>query len=147
MKIILDTNFLIYCAKDKLDYESEIEKIINDNYELVVPKQVVIELEKIKNKEKEKIPVKKRVLRYKKTTGKDTSHRHHHDHKNQENNHKGRHSWAQQPKEQHPPPLQTQCPKKTTRPSQEATRRAEQGSCCQHCTEQSPSSETSRFLE
>jgi len=45
MKIILDTNFLIYCSKEKLDYVEEIGKFINENYELVVPVQVVEELE------------------------------------------------------------------------------------------------------
>ena len=48
MKIILDTNFLIYCAKEKLDYVEEIGQIVNEGYELVVPKQVVHELKKLK---------------------------------------------------------------------------------------------------
>ena len=47
MKIILDTNFLIYCAKEKLDYVEEIGEIVNEGYELVVPKQVVNELKKL----------------------------------------------------------------------------------------------------
>jgi rRNA-processing protein FCF1 len=49
MKIILDTNFLIYCAKEKLDYVEEIGGLVNEGYELVVPKQVVNELNKLKN--------------------------------------------------------------------------------------------------
>jgi len=52
MKIILDTNFLIYCSKEKLDYVEEIGKFINENYELVVPVQVVEELERLKVKAK-----------------------------------------------------------------------------------------------
>ncbi|MEK6914261.1 MAG: PIN domain-containing protein [Nanoarchaeota archaeon] len=52
MKIILDTNFLIYCAREKLDYVEEIDNMINEHYELVVPKQVIEELEKLKIKTK-----------------------------------------------------------------------------------------------
>jgi rRNA-processing protein FCF1 len=71
MKIILDTNFLIYCAKEKLDYEEELSNMLNEDYELVAPLQVIEELKKVKEKKKEKIPLKKRTSRYKKTTGKD----------------------------------------------------------------------------
>jgi len=49
MKIILDTNFLIYCAKNKLDYIEKISDLVNENYELVVPEQVIKELEGLKN--------------------------------------------------------------------------------------------------
>lgn len=52
MKIILDTNFLIYCAKEKLDYVEEIGKIINEGFDLVVPEQVIGELERLKVKAK-----------------------------------------------------------------------------------------------
>ena len=52
MKIILDTNFLIYCAKEKLDYNEEIQDLINDKYELVVPEQVVEELKRLAKKTK-----------------------------------------------------------------------------------------------
>ncbi len=51
-KIILDTNFLIYCAKEKLDYVEEISKLINEDYELVVPEKVIEELERLKIKTK-----------------------------------------------------------------------------------------------
>ncbi len=71
MEIILDTNFIVYCAKEKLDYVEEIEKLFNENYEIVVPKQVIEELEKIKEKKKERIPLFKRTSRYRKTTGRD----------------------------------------------------------------------------
>jgi hypothetical protein len=47
MNIILDTNFLIYCAKNKLDYVEEISNMLNENYELVVPEQVIHELKKL----------------------------------------------------------------------------------------------------
>ena len=50
MKIILDTNFLIYCAKNKLDYMEEINNLINEAHELVVPSSVIRELEVLKTK-------------------------------------------------------------------------------------------------
>jgi len=48
----LDTNFLIYCAKEKLDYVEELRDLINESYELVVPGQVIEELERLKIKAK-----------------------------------------------------------------------------------------------
>jgi len=71
MKVILDTNFLIYCTKEKLDYEEKIEKLLNEKYELVVPLQVINELKKVRDKPKDVLPASKRKTRYKKTTGKD----------------------------------------------------------------------------
>ena len=55
MKIILDTNFLIYCAKNKLDYVEEIGNLINEGFELIVPMQVVNEIEKLKNDKLKKV--------------------------------------------------------------------------------------------
>lgn len=55
MKIILDTNFLIYCAKNKLDYVEEISNLLNENFELVVPMQVVEELKKLKGDKLKKV--------------------------------------------------------------------------------------------
>jgi rRNA-processing protein FCF1 len=55
MKIILDTNFLIYCAREKLDYFEEISNMINEDYELVVPLQVINELDKLKNDKLKKV--------------------------------------------------------------------------------------------
>lgn len=71
MLIILDTNFLIYCTKHKLDYVENINNLINDDFELVVPKQVIEELNIVSNKQKQKIPLHKRKPRYRRTTGKD----------------------------------------------------------------------------
>jgi len=51
-KIILDTNFLIYCAKQKIDYANEISNLINEGQELVIPSQVLEELEKIEKSAK-----------------------------------------------------------------------------------------------
>ncbi len=55
MKIILDTNFLIYCAANKIDYVEEIGRMINEGYEIVVPAQVVHELEKLANDKIKKV--------------------------------------------------------------------------------------------
>ncbi len=55
MKVILDTNFLIYCAKNKLDYVEKIGNLINEGFELVVPKQVVNELEKLRDDKLKKV--------------------------------------------------------------------------------------------
>lgn len=61
MKVIFDTNFLIYCAKEKLDYLEEIENLLNENYELVVPTQVIEELEKLKEDKKKKVSLKDKM--------------------------------------------------------------------------------------
>jgi len=61
MKIILDTNFLIYCAKNKLDYAEKIGSLINEGFELVVPMQVVNELEKLKNDRLKKVSGKDKL--------------------------------------------------------------------------------------
>lgn len=55
MKVILDTNFLIYCAKNKLDYVEAIDNLLNDKFELVVPLQVVSELEKLRDDKFKKV--------------------------------------------------------------------------------------------
>lgn len=47
IQIILDTNFLIYCAENKIDYKSEIDSLLQEGYELVVPTQVVDELKEL----------------------------------------------------------------------------------------------------
>jgi len=51
MEIILDTNFIITCIKQKIPFIEEIMNLIPDA-EIVVPEQVIMELEKAeKNKE------------------------------------------------------------------------------------------------
>ena len=47
MKVLLDANFLVYCAAKKIDYVVEISNLMPDGYELAVPVQVVQELEKM----------------------------------------------------------------------------------------------------
>lgn len=49
-KIILDTNFLIYCAENKVDYVEEISRLMTEGFELVTPSQVVDELKELSQK-------------------------------------------------------------------------------------------------
>jgi len=51
-KVILDTNFLVYCAKEKVDYAEDLRIFIQGKYDLVVPSQVIEELEELKNNAK-----------------------------------------------------------------------------------------------
>ena len=46
--IILDTNFLIYCAEYKIDFVSEIDRICSFPYKLAVLDNTIDELEKLK---------------------------------------------------------------------------------------------------
>ena len=55
MKVILDTNFLIYCAKEKLDYIEALRDLLNENYDLVVPEQVIKELKSLKGDKLKKV--------------------------------------------------------------------------------------------
>ncbi len=55
MKVILDTNFLIYCAKEKLNYIEALRDLLNENYELVVPEQVIKELKSLKGDKLKKV--------------------------------------------------------------------------------------------
>ncbi|MEN9626365.1 MAG: hypothetical protein RL557_693 [archaeon] len=71
MKIILDTNFLIYCAKEKIDYVEKLQSMFHEHFDLVVPEQVIEELDVVMNKKKTKIPFVRRTARFKKTTGRD----------------------------------------------------------------------------
>lgn len=52
IKILLDTNFLIYCAENKIDYATEILNLVNEGIEFIVPKQVIDELNEIVQKSK-----------------------------------------------------------------------------------------------
>ena len=66
MKILLDTNFLIYVVNSKVDFLSEINRICDFSYELAIPSQVLDEIDKIlekgKGKEKEKAEITLVVL-------------------------------------------------------------------------------------
>ena len=47
IQVVLDTNFLVYCAENKVDYASGIDEIMTEGFELVVPSQVISELENL----------------------------------------------------------------------------------------------------
>jgi rRNA-processing protein FCF1 len=47
MKVILDTNFLVYCAKQKIHYKEGIQNLVREQYDLVTVSNVVEELEKL----------------------------------------------------------------------------------------------------
>ena len=49
--IILDTNFLIYCAKYKIDLFSEIDRLCHFPYKVVILDKTIEELNKVKPKE------------------------------------------------------------------------------------------------
>lgn len=50
IKVILDTNFLVYCAENKIDYVWEIMQLMNEGYELIIPRQVEDELNELYKK-------------------------------------------------------------------------------------------------
>lgn len=50
MKILLDTNFILTCTKQKLDFHYLTDRLFDEKIEWIVPLQVINELEKIKNK-------------------------------------------------------------------------------------------------
>lgn len=52
IKIVLDTNFLIYCAKQKIDYVEKINNLISSRHKLIVLSSVIEELKNIAEKTK-----------------------------------------------------------------------------------------------
>ena len=52
MKVILDTNFLIYCTKQRIDYKEEMVSLVKGKYDIVTSNQVVDELNELKKKAK-----------------------------------------------------------------------------------------------
>jgi rRNA-processing protein FCF1 len=73
IKVILDTNFLLYCAKEKLDYYEAIDNLLKEGFELIVPDKVIEELKRVSVKKKERNSLFKRRInsKFKKTTGLD----------------------------------------------------------------------------
>lgn len=45
MDIVLDTNFLLLCTEYKIDYISEFLRLFNKKYSIIIPDQVLDELE------------------------------------------------------------------------------------------------------
>jgi len=54
MKIILDTNFLVYCVKQKIDYLYEIDNLAIEKPTLIVLSSVIDELERLKEEVKKR---------------------------------------------------------------------------------------------
>jgi rRNA-processing protein FCF1 len=55
MKILLDTNFILTCAKNKIDIQEKTEKIISEKIEWLVPQDVLNELGNLKDRKGMKI--------------------------------------------------------------------------------------------
>lgn len=55
MEILLDTNFIIACVRQKIDFFSRANEIIDDQIKWVVPFEVMAELEDISKRKGEKI--------------------------------------------------------------------------------------------
>lgn len=68
-KVILDTDFLIHCAKFKIDYTAELTRIIDFNFKPVIIDKTIDELdgviERSKGKEKDAAKLAKTVLKHK----------------------------------------------------------------------------------
>ncbi len=50
MKILLDTNFILTCVKQKIDFFNLSEELFDYKIEWIIPQQVLNELNKMKNK-------------------------------------------------------------------------------------------------
>lgn len=55
MKILLDTNFILSCVKQKIDFFSLAEELFDEKLEWVVPKEVLEELKDLTERKKEKV--------------------------------------------------------------------------------------------
>jgi rRNA-processing protein FCF1 len=51
MKILLDTNFILTCAKRKIDFEEQTQGLVDEGIEWIVPQEVLNELGNLKDKE------------------------------------------------------------------------------------------------
>ncbi|MCR4284592.1 MAG: PIN domain-containing protein [archaeon] len=50
MNILLDTNFILTCARQKIDFVNLAEQMISEKIEWIVPQDVLNELKKIRDK-------------------------------------------------------------------------------------------------
>ena len=57
-KIILDTNFIIYCIKYKIQIEKELNRTIIENYKIYIIDKTLDELKKLLNDNKTKLYAK-----------------------------------------------------------------------------------------
>lgn len=54
MEILLDTNFVLTCVLQKIDFVELSEEMFNEKIEWILPKQVINELEKIEKDKRQK---------------------------------------------------------------------------------------------
>lgn len=54
MKILLDTSFILSCIKQKIDFISETDRVVDDKVEFIIPEEVVSELKIISVRKGEK---------------------------------------------------------------------------------------------
>ena len=54
MEILLDTNFILTCVLQKIDFVELSEEMFNEKLNWILPKQVISELKKIENDLKQK---------------------------------------------------------------------------------------------
>jgi rRNA-processing protein FCF1 len=54
MRVLLDTNFLLTCAKQKVDFASLIAEQIEEKLEWIVPEEVIAELEDLSTRKEMK---------------------------------------------------------------------------------------------
>ncbi len=52
LKVILDTNFLVYCAENKVDYKNELEDLLSEGHKIIVLEQTISELNEIRKNAK-----------------------------------------------------------------------------------------------
>jgi len=55
MKVLLDTNFILICAKQKIDFDSLAKEIFDEPIEWIVPQEILNELGNLKDKSGTKI--------------------------------------------------------------------------------------------
>lgn len=58
-KVILDTNFIIYCVQNKVDFFEELKRICDFKFELYIIDKTLDELDKLKQGKLAKIMLKK----------------------------------------------------------------------------------------
>ncbi len=55
MRVLLDTNFLICCSKQKIDFDSLADELFEENVEWIIPEEVLIELKNFSERKGEKV--------------------------------------------------------------------------------------------
>ena len=55
MKILLDTNFILTCVKQKIDFDNIANDLFDEPIEWIIPQEVLNELKSLKDKKKIKV--------------------------------------------------------------------------------------------